>query len=973
MADRSKPSSREQKRKEKADNKRAKTEARRGHVVLRIIGYTFLFIGGIIVVAIGAGIGYGTALLKGLPTVTAATFTNNSAPTVVYDKHGKIIGQFAADGDRQPISSIHQVSPNLVQAFVAAEDKTFYQNIGINPLAMARAFVQDLTHHQIQSGASTITQETVKLAVFPDQQRTLKRKVQEIALAIEVNRILSKDEIMTDYMNWLYMGRMGSQDVYGVKTASNILFHKDPKDLNLAEAAFLAAIPNNPSLFSPYQYPQNTVKRQHLILQHMLANGTITQAQYSSAASFNILKDIHQPAKTTQPYPYLMNDDVRPLVAKYLVSQGLYSTALQAEDALPTAGYKVYTTIDLNMQNDVNSVLQNNKLFGNTTKTVKINGKILKDSNGKPVQDLYEAGVTLVDNQTGGILAIGGGRDYYKDYYDHSDLPRQPGSSIKPLLDYGPAIQMGKLTAATPIMDGPITFPSGSGQPWKPTDDEPYWHGIVSARQALYQSLNVPAIKVLQYITPQAGGQYLEKMGITTSSKTINGLPTLAASDLQELPSAIGGLANGLTVQQMTSAYSTFPNQGVWRQSYLISHITDHQGNTVYQAHPKQTTVFSSQTAYVIDSMLRDVVTQPTGTAYAIGTSFPKNYYIYGKTGTTDQQRDGWFVGYTQKYTMGIWMGYNHHEQIEVYPVNWYSLKFTLWSKIMAPIFKESPPTTPIQEPPGIVQLAVCKDSGELPSTLCKQQGDVYNEIFVQGTEPTQTDNVHVAALYTVINGKKYLATTNTPANEVKQGTFIDPSKIQLNQPWPLPPGVVTSDSSQYVPTQPDPRGGTVLQAPSSTPSPTLSAPTNVQANVDPTGAVNLLWSPVNTATSYTVWRATSANGPYVNIAGPIPATAYTDKNLPSGASVVYYQIYAASDSAISPPSQPVAVQVGVPAQTGTGNGTDNNVGNTTAPATTTPPPPRHKARKSKSSSGSGTGGLPELLWPSLDERSRVN
>lgn len=970
MADRSKPSSREQKRKEKADNKRAKAESRRGHVVLRIIGYTFLFIGGIIVIALGAGIGYGTALLKGLPTVTAATFTNNSAPTVVYDKHGKVIGQFAADGDRQPISSIHQVSANLVQAFVAAEDKTFYQNIGINPFAMARAFVQDLTHHQIQSGASTITQETVKLAVFPDQQRTLKRKIQEIALAIEVNRILSKDEIMTDYMNWLYMGRMGSQDVYGVKTASNILFHKDPKDLNLAEAAFLAAIPNNPSLFSPYQYPQNTVKRQHLILQHMLANGTITEAQYHSAISFNILKNIHQPAKTTQPYPYLMNDDVRPLVAKYLVSRGLYSTVLQAEDALPTAGYKVYTTIDLNMQNDVNSVLQNNKLFGNTTKTVKMNGKILQNSSGKPVQDLYEAGVTLVDNQTGGILAIGGGRNYYKDYYDHSDLPRQPGSSIKPLLDYGPAIQMGKLTAATPIMDGPITFPSGSGQPWKPTDDEPYWHGIVSARQALYQSLNVPAIKVLQYITPQAGGQYLEKMGITTSSKTINGLPTLAASDLQELPSAIGGLANGLTVQQMTSAYSTFPNQGVWRQSYLISHITDHQGNTVYQAHPKQTTVFSSQTAYVIDSMLRDVVTQPTGTAYAIGTSFPKNYYIYGKTGTTDQQRDGWFVGYTQKFTMGIWMGYNHHEQIEVYPVNWYNLKFTLWSKMMAPIFKESPPTTPIQEPPGIVQLAVCKDSGELPSTLCKQQGDVYNEIFVQGTEPTQIDNVHVAALYTVINGKKYLATTNTPANEVKQGTFIDPSKIQLNQPWPLPPGVVTSDSSQYVPTQPDPRGGTVLQMPSSTPSPTLSAPTNVQANVDPTGAVNLLWSPVNTATSYTVWRATSANGPYVNIAGPIPDTAYTDKNLPSGASVVYYQIYAASDSAISPPSQPVAVQVGIPGQTGTGTGTDNNVGNTTAPATTTSPSLRHKA---KSPSGSATGGLPELLWPSVDERSRVN
>ncbi|KPV42259.1 transglycosylase domain-containing protein [Alicyclobacillus ferrooxydans] len=968
MADRSNPPKGPKKRQNKADKKRAKAEVRRGRWVWRIIGYTFMFIGGVVVIGIGAGVGYATALLKGLPTVTAATFINNRAPTVVYDRTGKVIGQFAADGDRQPIASVNDVSPYLTKAFIAAEDKTFYTNIGINPLSMARAFVQDLVHHHIQSGASTITQETVKLAIFPDQQRTMKRKIQEIALAIHVNQILSKNEILTDYMNWLYMGRMGNLDVYGVKTSSNILFHKDPKNLNLAEAAFLAAIPNNPSLFSPYQYPSNTVKRQHLILQHMLANGMITQSQYNQALSFNILKDIHQPQQaTSQQYPYLMNDDIRPLIAQYLVKQGIYSSVTDAEDALPTAGYKVYTTIDLTKQNDVDKVLSDNQLFGNTTKDVYINGKLLKDQNGKPVQDLYEAGVTMIDNATGGILAIGGGRDYYKDYYDHSDLPRQPGSSIKPLLDYGPAIQMGKVTAATPIMDGPISMPAGPGQPpWKPQDDENYWHGIVTAREALTQSLNVPAIKVLQYITPQAAGKYLEKMGITPQSKTIDGRSTLAASDLQQLPTAIGGMANGLTVQQMTSAYTTFPNQGVWRQSYLISQITDSKGDTLYQAHPTQTTVFSSQTAYVIDSMLRDVVTNPTGTAYyGIGTAFPKNYYIYGKTGTTDKQRDGWFVGYTEKYTMGIWMGYNHHEQIEVYPVNWYNLKFTLWSKIMAPVFKADPPTMPIAEPPGIVQMAVCRDSGELPSPLCQQAGAVDKEIFVQGTEPTATDNVYVQALYTILNGKKYLATTNTPQNEVKQGVFVDPSKIQLNQPWPLPSGATTLDSNTYVPTQPDPRGGTVLQAPSSSPMPTLAAPSNVQAAVDPTtGAVNLLWAPVNTATSYTVWRATAPNGPYVNIAGPIPDTAYTDTSVPAGTAVVYYQIYAASDSAISPPSQPITVQLSGSNQPGYGNTT----GNSSSSATTNSTP-----RGGNNSGGSSGSGLPEMLWPQTGERSRTN
>ncbi|MCL6454422.1 MAG: transglycosylase domain-containing protein [Alicyclobacillus sp.] len=894
----------------KQGKSRKPREGRR-HPVARAIGFTFLVIGGVVVVGIGAGAGYAAALLKGLPTLSMGTLQNISQPTVVYDRNGHVIGKFAADGDRDPIGNVNQVSPFLTHAFVAAEDKTFYTNIGINPLAMVRAFVQDLTHHSIESGASTITQQTVKLAVFPDQQRTLKRKVQEIALALEANRNYSKDEILTDYMNWVYMGRMGNQDIYGVKTASKVLFQKDPSQLNLAEAALLAAIPNNPSLFSPYQNPQNAVKRQHLILAHMLSDGWISQQQYDEALQFDILKDIHKPTTTTVPFPYLMNLDIRPLVDQYLVKAGKYATTQQADEALATAGYKIYTTIDLKDQQDVVNVLHDSQLFGTNT-TVRY-----KEPNGHISTDLYEAGVTLIDNQTGGILAIGGGRDYYKDYYDHSDIPRQPGSSIKPLLDYGPAVQLGKITAATPILDGPISFTNSDGSVWRPTDDVGWWHGIVSARYALAQSLNVPAIQVLHYITPEVGGQYLEKMGITPQSKTILGQPTLTNADLHQLASAIGGMTNGLTVQQVTSAYTTFPNQGVYRPSYLISKITDRYQDVVYQAQPQSTTVFSPQTAYVIDSMLRDVVT--SGTATAIAAQFPKNYYIYGKTGTTDSQRDGWFVGYTQKYTMGIWMGYNHNEVI---PNSIYNYKFNIWSKIMAPILQQDPPTTPIPEPPGIVQMTVAKDSGQLPSALDKTTGDVYSEIFIQGTEPTSTDDVHVEALYTVYHGKKYLATTNTPPNEVRQGIFLDPSKLTLNLPWPLPAGVTTLDSSQYVPTQPDPRGGQILQTPSSTPMHTLAAPSGLQATVNGDGTVSLQWNPVPSANSYTVWRATQANGPYTNVGGPITDTSFTDSALPQGATTVYYEIYAASDSGVSPPSGVVEVQLsGSPSGGGSGSG----------------------------------------------------
>lgn len=943
MGNQAKPPSRPPEKKQKAERGRAAKRERR-HPIWRIVGIGSAVIAGCAVVVLGAGVGYATSLLKGLPSISADKFTNLSQPTVVYDVHGKEIGRFTADGDRQPISSTTQVSQSLVNAFIAAEDKTFYDNMGVNPLAMGRAFIQDIYHRRIESGASTITQETVKLALFPDQERTPKRKIQEIALAIEANHMLTKDEIMTDYMNWVYMGRMGTENVYGVKPASQVLFKKEPKDLTLPEAAFLAAIPNNASLFSPYKNPKKTLDRQHYILSQMLADEMISQSDYDKAMNYNILKDIKPaPSNQTTPYPYLLKDNVEPAVAQYLVADGRYDNTEDAEKALPTAGYKIYTSIDLNAQNDVDSVLQNKSLFGNSNLTARDqNGNPVKGPDGKLVSDMYEAGVTLIDNQTGGITAIGGGRNYLKDQYDHSDLPRQPGSSIKPLMDYGPAMDTHQITAASPLMDAPVSYPGGNGAAWKPVDDVPSWHGITTAREALVQSMNIPAIKVLDQITPQVGGSYLEKMGITPMSKTLYGRSTLESSDLQQLPTAIGGMANGLTVQQMTSAYTVFPNQGMWREPFLISKVTDIGGNVVYQFKSATHKVFSAQTAFIMTDILHDVVYKPEGTAYAVGANYP-GYYISGKTGTTDDHKDGWFVGYTQKYTMGIWMGYNYHEVI---PSNIYSLKFSLWNKMMAPLLKQAPPTAPFPEPPNIVNTAVCSKSGQLPTTLCTADNDVYNELFIQGTEPTTNCQVHVQAQYTLVNGQKYLATTNTPPDEIQTGVFLKPLS-------PAPAGVKTLDSAEYLPTQADPRGGTVLAGGTSTGQlQTVPAPTVVQATASK-GIVQVTWSPVDSATSYIVSRAASANGPFVNVAGPMPNTSYVDNSIPQGTNALYYRIYAISDAGMSPPSQTVMATLngGSP---GTGNST-GGVGNTTGDRTTT----------------NGTG-LPTILWPEWPgERSK--
>ncbi|GLV12824.1 penicillin-binding protein 1A [Alicyclobacillus hesperidum] len=909
----------------RATARKREQKASRFWVAMRV---SLFSLGSLGVLGCAAGAGYVASLLKGLPKVNAATFVNNSAASVVYDCHGKVIGRFTGDGDRQPITSISQVSPYLVNAFVAAEDKTFFTNIGINPLSMARALVQDLAGHSIESGASTITQQTVKLAVFPEQQRTMRRKIQEIALAIQVNHVLTKDEILTDYMNWVYMGRMGTDTVYGVRRASEILFGKNPKDLNLPEAAFLAALPNNPSYFSPYEFPQHTLQRQHYILDQMLADKLISRAAYDQAYHYDVLKHIHPAPESGLPaHPYLMLDEIKPRVIQALVQAGVYENAVQAESALPVAGLKIYTTIDLTKQNQVEQVLSNDALFAGTDKTYRL-------ASGKTATDLYEAGFTLIDNQTGGILAVGGGRDYLKDAIDHADIARQPGSSIKPLLDYGPAIDRGLITAGTVLYDAPTLFPGSGGEPaYEPHDDEPDFAGLLSARQALYESRNVPAIDILAELTPQVGFSYLSKMGLGTNAKTLDGEPTIVADDENHLAAAIGGLDNGATVEQMTSAYTTLANQGVWHESYMISQIEDNTGRILYQADPQTHQVFSPATAYIVTDMLHDVLYHSGGTATMIGAHFP-GQYISGKTGTTDALGDGWFIGYTQQYTAGIWMGYNNHELIS--PGAEYNLKFTLWNDIMTPILAAAPAKKPWPKPTNVVSKAVSSTSGLLPTPLSTAHGEITTEPFVQGTEPTQYDDVDVEVKYVVIHGKKYLATSHTPLSEVRTGVFMKLPESRILDWEHKIPGGVTDDTPYLAPTEPDPRGGIVLDAgsvPAITSPSQMAAPTGLTGTFDGTD-VTLSWKPVTGANQYDVYRASNPNGPYTQI-GTNDVPWYVDTAVPSsGQTTLYYKVFAESSIALSQASQTIAVQV---EKSGGSNDGANNTANgiTGAPADT--------------------------------------
>ncbi|UOF92700.1 transglycosylase domain-containing protein [Fodinisporobacter ferrooxydans] len=866
------------------------------------------------VLAGGAGAGYVAKIIRTTPKFNIHSFTDLSASSIMYDRNGSVIGTMDQEGNRELIKSVKDVSPYLKNAFIAGEDKDFYHHIGINPLALARAAFQDLIGHKIMSGASTITQQTVKLVMFPLQQQTIQRKIQEVVLALQLEREMTKDEILTTYMNWIYFGQSSSlTNLYGVKSASKAIFDVTPDHLNLAQAAFLAAIPNNPSYYSPFLHPDHTIERQHYILDQMLADGLITKADYSAAMNFDVKASMkHSKQVAAMKDPFVFEHAVSDVV-DILKQKEHLDTTDQARQLLDRGGFKIYTTIDGKLQQDVDQVFNNDKNFWPPI------SYSYKDAQGKTQElknVLEQAGATLIDNKTGEILAMGGGRDFQHDQNDHTVLPRQPGSSIKPLGDYGPAINEKVLSPASVIDDVPMQWsdPNSPNGKYFPMNWDHKFHGLLTAREALVQSYNIPAIKVLQKITPQVGMGYVEKMGITTLTK----------SDKENLSSAIGGLSQGLEVQQETGAYTTFPNNGVWHKPYMITKIVDLNGHTIYENKPETREIFSPQASWLTTNMMQDVVKR--GTASIVGNHFPGKP-IAGKTGTTDDDKDAWFVGFTPKFSLGIWVGYDIPHTLTNPAVGMYEghRPLNLWNDIMDKVFAQYPNQGTFKRPDGLVQMEVSNKSGLLPTALVKETHSVTTDWFIKGTEPTKPDDVLVQAKYVKVAGKYYLPTDQTPAQEIKTGIFI-----KRKVPYVLPdnnPAYLPQDSLPELPTQPDPRGGNILSTAANVPD---------GLHVDKSGdhQVALSWAAVNQADGYILMRSQSPTGPFQMI-GPkeIKDTTYTDSDVQQG-KTYYYQISSVDASGTSSdPSKPIQVTIGAASSASNGSAGDTGSGSSSLSA----------------------------------------
>lgn len=560
-----------------------------------------LFIALCLVVFAGLGFGYIFAAYQSLPAVG-----NNMRPAVssqVFDSHGRLITTLHSDQNRLPID-INKVPQNLQNAFIAAEDNRFYEHIGIDPIGIFRAIFANLTNRGIAQGGSTITQQLAKNA-FLSQEQTLKRKIQEAMLALEIEHKYSKKEILEMYMNQIYFG----QGAYGIQTAAKTYFNKDVNELNLTQCAILAGLPKSPNYYSPFNNLNEAKKRKNVVLDQMVKYGYVSAAEAEDAKNQDLgLSKSHQ-SKEADEYASFIDYVSQQVAKKY------------GDDALYKEGLKIYTTMDVDKQHAAVRAMRN--LPNNYT-----------DENGLTQP---QAAIVSIDPKTGHILAMVGGRG--QDSFNRASMAvRQPGSAFKPFV-YLTALQHD-MTPDTTMDDQPVTYGG-----WSPKNAGGSYSGTMTLSDALAHSVNTIAVQLADKVGTKNIIANAKKMGITT----------LDAKD-DNLAMALGGLTKGVTPLEMASAYGTFANKGVHVKPTAIVKILDRNGNVLEDAstlekEETKTRVMSEREAYEMTTMLEGVIDHGTGRGAAIGRP------AAGKTGTTDDNKDAWFVGYTPDIVTAVWIG----------------------------------------------------------------------------------------------------------------------------------------------------------------------------------------------------------------------------------------------------------------------------------------------------------------------------
>ncbi|SEQ09907.1 penicillin-binding protein [Virgibacillus subterraneus] len=757
----------------------------------------FVIIGAVgLIFAGGVGAGYFASLVKDEPVRSYASMEkdiyNYEETSKLYFSGNKYIGDIRSDIHREEVK-LKNVSGILKDAVIATEDEYFNDHKGIVPKAIVRALVQEATNAAVKTGGSTLTQQLIKNQILTNEV-SFERKAKEILLALRLERFFDKDQILEAYLNIVPYGRDASGgNIAGIQTAAQGIFGINASEVNLPQAAYLAGLPQSPSRYTPFKNSgglkseegiQAGLNRMKSVLSRMYESDSISKKQYEKAINYDIVADFSEDSQSPiEKYPYLTFDAekrAKEKILKYIAKEDGYSMEdlnndeklmeeykILADRALRKNGYKIHTTIDKKTHDIFKKVIKKYETYGPDWK----GNIVINEETGETetITQPIETGGILIENSTGRIISFVGGREYtQKDQLNYAtDVIRSNGSTMKPILTYAPAIEKGVIQPGTPVADVKTTYSTPVG-PYTPGNYAGGYHGLVSARTALENSYNIPAIGIYDQIRSQDPvSEFLKPMGITT----------LGENEYSNLSLGIGGTTNGVSIEENTNAYSTFGNNGKFADSYMIEKITTADGEVIYEHKSESVDIYSPQTNYLTLDMMRDVIS--SGTAAYLNSQLKYNGVDWaGKTGTSQDKKDTWFVATNPNVTFGTWMGYEIGKSLECpsCSLGYSSRNVKLWAKLINAASDVNPelvaPKKNFERPGGIVSRSYCAISGMLPSDLCEKAGLVKSDLFNAKYVPTKEDDSLVKGTYVMVDGKAVIAGKNTP-KEFTEGDGI--------------------------------------------------------------------------------------------------------------------------------------------------------------------------------------------------------
>lgn len=783
------------------------------------------------VVGLCAGIGVVKGVIDNAPDIDNTSVIPRGFKSVMLDSEGNKMADLITAGSNRIWVDIENVPEHVQHAFVAIEDERFYEHNGIDIKGIIRVGVKGITSgFKKTEGASTITQQLLKNSVFDFMSEStmaekVERKLQEQYLAIKLEKTMTKDEILEAYLNTINLG----QNTLGIQAAANRYFNKDVSELTVSEAAVIAGITKSPNAYNPISNPEKNKERRDLVLLYMLEQGYLSQEEYEEAMEDDVyarIQTTNEIKSTATVYSYYVDAAIENVINDLQEVKGY--TSQQAYNLVYNGGLTIETAMDPEIQAIMDEEMANEENYPANVKIgldyaltiVKPDGtqnnyskemmeKYFKENEYSKFELLFDSeedaqahidaykealveegdtvyervemtvqpqiSMVIMDQSTGYVKGMVGGRGEKTASLSlnrATDTVRQPGSTFKPVAVYAPALDSAGLTLATTQFDAPFNYSDDEKKPVRNWNGEAY-QGWSSIRKGIEQSMNIVAVKTLTQITPSLGLTYLENMGITT---LITGTNAQGLSDnTQSL--ALGGITNGVTNLELTAAYATIANGGVYTKPVLYTRILDHDGNVLIDNTQSYTrTVLKDSTAWLLTSAMKDVVNQGTGGAVKFS-----GMTIAGKTGTTSKNNDVWFVGYTPYYTAGIWGGYDNNHKLAKGETSYHKV---IWKKVMSRIHEDLA-NKDFEKPDSITSATVCAGSGKLPIPgLC--DGMVKTEYFAKGTEPTEYCDVHVAGEACVESGM--LATDACNVHEYRVITLQPEDNSVIGSPLIAPP-----------------------------------------------------------------------------------------------------------------------------------------------------------------------------------------